>query len=110
MTGSAKKWAWMFALLLTGRLVTSKGQTKALSLSFENVTAQSGIHFRHENAASGEKYLIATMGGGCAWLDSDGEGWRAAFFGRRRPARTCRPLRVPGNPLFRHRRTRPFTE
>lgn len=110
MTGSAKKWAWMFALLLTGRLVTSKGQTKALSLSFENVTAQSGIHFRHENAASGEKYLIETMGGGCAWLDYDGDGWLDAFFVNSSPTPKFRPLRIPRNALFRNNRDGTFTE
>ncbi|MGB6945201.1 MAG: CRTAC1 family protein [Bryobacteraceae bacterium] len=40
-----------------------------------DVTAQSGISFRHNNGAFGAKYLPETLGPGCAFLDYDGDGW-----------------------------------
>ena len=41
---------------------------------FTDVTEQAGIHFKHENGASSEKYLVETMGSGCAFLDYDQDG------------------------------------
>jgi hypothetical protein len=40
-----------------------------------NVTASSGIDFRHNSGAFGAKYLPETLGAGCAFLDYDGDGW-----------------------------------
>ncbi len=43
------------------------------TVEFVDVTRESGIDFVHENAATADKYLIETMGGGAAWLDYDGD-------------------------------------
>jgi len=40
------------------------------------VTAQAGIHFKHNSGAFGKKYLPETMGAGCAFLDYDNDGWQ----------------------------------
>ena len=45
------------------------------AVRFVDVTADAGITFQHDNAASAEKYLIETMGGGAAWLDYDNDGY-----------------------------------
>ena len=47
---------------------------------FTDVTAASGVKFRHENGASGKKYLPETMGSGVAFFDADGDGWQDLFF------------------------------
>ena len=41
---------------------------------FVEITQEAGIHFKHENAAKGEKLLPETMGSGAAFLDYDGDG------------------------------------
>src|SRR5687767_662460 len=43
-------------------------------IPFTDITDSSGITFRHENGAAGEKLLPETMGGGCAFVDFDGDG------------------------------------
>jgi hypothetical protein len=43
-------------------------------LPFTDVTASAGISFVHENGAAGEKLLPETMGGGCGFVDLDGDG------------------------------------
>lgn len=43
-------------------------------VTFVDVTHSAGISFVHDNAASPEKYLIETMGAGCAWIDYDQDG------------------------------------
>ncbi len=44
------------------------------AVKFVDVAQPAGIRFRHDNATSAEKYLIETMGSGCAWIDYDQDG------------------------------------
>ena len=44
------------------------------SLNFVDVAGPAGISFVRDSTTSPEKYLIETMGGGCAWLDYDQDG------------------------------------
>jgi hypothetical protein len=44
--------------------------------TFADVTAQAGIHFRHNSGAYGGKLLPETLGSGCAFLDYDNDGWQ----------------------------------
>ena len=46
----------------------------ASAVTFVDVVHSAGITFRHDNAASPEKYLIETMGSGCGWIDYDQNG------------------------------------
>ena len=46
----------------------------ASPVSFIDVARPAGISFVHDNAASPDKYLIETMGAGCAWIDYDQDG------------------------------------
>ena len=41
-----------------------------------DVTAPSGIKFRHNSGAYGGKLLPETLGAGCAFLDYDCDGWQ----------------------------------
>jgi len=41
-----------------------------------DVTAATGLVFRHNSGAFGEKYLPETLGPGCAFLDYDNDGWQ----------------------------------
>ena len=53
---------------------SEEGARPAAGVLFEDATREAGISFTHENAATPEKYLIETMGGGAAWIDHDGDG------------------------------------
>jgi hypothetical protein len=44
------------------------------AVKFTDIARSAGITFVHDNAASPEKYLIETMGAGCAWIDYDQDG------------------------------------
>src|SRR5215475_6839016 len=68
--------AWQvvaFAGLATAVTAMLGGPTDALP-RFVDVTRQAGIDFRHENAASPQKFMIETMGAGCAWIDYNRDG------------------------------------
>jgi hypothetical protein len=49
-------------------------------IEFTDVTAQAGIHFKHNTGAFGKKYLPETMGSGVCFIDYDNDGWQDVFF------------------------------
>jgi len=51
-------------------------QTSPTKIHFEDITRSAGLHFTHNNAASGKKWLPETMGSGVAFLDYDNDGWQ----------------------------------
>src|SRR4029079_12031631 len=52
----------------------------AFDVTLVDVTASTGIAFKHENSPTTRKYLIETMGGGVGLLDYDNDGWLDVFF------------------------------
>ncbi len=49
------------------------------TITFRDITQKAGIHFTHNNAAFGKKYLPETMGPGVAFIDYDNDGWQDIF-------------------------------
>jgi hypothetical protein len=49
-------------------------------VTFTDITAKAGIHFRHSSGAFGEKYLPETMGSGVCIIDYDNDGWQDILF------------------------------
>jgi len=47
----------------------------AQKVQFRDITAQAGIHFVHNNAAYGKKWLPETLGAGAAFIDYDNDGY-----------------------------------
>lgn len=56
-------------------LVLMAAVSVSAQVTFTDVTAQSGIRFRHNAGKAGKKWLPETMGSGAAFLDADGDGW-----------------------------------
>ena len=54
--------------------VPERPQAEIPTVMFTDITDEAGIDFVHENGAYGDKLLPETMGGGCAFLDFDGDG------------------------------------
>jgi hypothetical protein len=48
---------------------------KGIGFTLTDVTAPSGLQFRHNSGTSGGKLLPETMGSGCAFIDYDADGW-----------------------------------
>ncbi|HXD72722.1 MAG TPA: CRTAC1 family protein [Vicinamibacterales bacterium] len=48
---------------------------RPIGFSLADVTAASGLQFRHNNGGYGGKLLPETMGSGCAFIDYDADGW-----------------------------------
>jgi hypothetical protein len=84
-------------------------QAQAALPTFTDITAATGIAFRHENGAFGKKYLPETMGSGVAVFDADGDGWPDLFFvnGKSWPGQPAKPS-APA--LYRNNHNGTFTD
>ncbi|HEX8475458.1 MAG TPA: CRTAC1 family protein [Pyrinomonadaceae bacterium] len=49
-------------------------------VTFTDITAQSGVTFKHAASPTSQKYLLETMGGGVAMLDYDNDGRLDLYF------------------------------
>jgi len=82
-------------------------ESASLGFRFVDVTAPSGIQFRHNSGAYGGKLLPETLGSGCAFLDYDNDGWQdillvnsADWPGHKRARSTLRLYRSNRNGTF----------
>jgi enediyne biosynthesis protein E4 len=94
--------------LLAAFLVCSVGQLRrtvrvsAAQDIFTDLTPQAGIHWRHFNGESEEKYLIEAMGGGVAFLDFDKDGLEDLFFVTGGETPKSKSVTPPRNALYRN--------
>ena len=61
-------------------MVTLTASRPAHPAFFEDITARSGIRFKHETSRTSRKYLPESMGAGVAMFDYDNDGWLDLFF------------------------------
>lgn len=74
----------------------------SIPITFRDITLSSGITFRHDNAASPEKYLIETMGAGCGWLDYDQNGLLDLYLVNSTATRVYQPNHPLKSALYRN--------
>jgi enediyne biosynthesis protein E4 len=79
-------------------------------VTFVDVINQVGITFRHDNAASPEKYLIETMGSGCGWIDYDQNGLLDLYLVNGAATRAYSPKQPPRSALYRNHGDGTFTD
>jgi hypothetical protein len=68
---------WVIATFLASAMEQVQVSPKKPLLpvvTFTDIAGQAGLNFRHNNAGTSEKYLIETMGAGCAWIDYNNDG------------------------------------
>jgi enediyne biosynthesis protein E4 len=79
-------------------------------VTFTDIARQSGINFQHANAASAEKYLIETMGSGCAWIDYDQNGLLDLYLVNGAATRVYSPKLPLRSALYRSNGNGTFTD
>ena len=65
--------------IMAGLSATGLPPAEDAQVSFQDVTTDVGIRFRHTNGATPEKYLVETMGSGGLFFDYDSDGWVDIF-------------------------------
>jgi len=68
---------WM---VISGLCVCAMAANPAPDVQFTDITQAAKINFKQENSATGNKYLVETMGGGVAVFDYDNDGRLDMFF------------------------------
>ncbi|MDP9338190.1 MAG: CRTAC1 family protein [Acidobacteriota bacterium] len=79
-------------------------------VQFQDVTAKSGIHFRHERAASDQKLYLETMGAGVGWIDYDQDGFLDIVFVNSGFTPAFHPATPPQPALYRNNGDGTFTD
>ena len=100
----------MAGIALTIGAVRSRPASGANSVKFVDVTSRSGIYFIHDNAASDQKYLIETMGAGCAWIDYDQNGLLDLYLVNSAATKAYQPKKPLRSALYRNNGDGTFTD
>jgi enediyne biosynthesis protein E4 len=79
-------------------------------VTFLDVARAAGIRFKHDNAASPEKYLIETMGGGCGWIDYDQNGLLDLYLVNSAATSVYKPAKPLNGVLYRNNGDGTFTD
>jgi enediyne biosynthesis protein E4 len=74
------------------------------SIAFTDISAQSGVDFRHTDGRTGELHFPETIGSGCALFDYDNDGWLDLYLVNAgdAPGREGRDAAAGANRLYRN--------
>ena len=91
-------WATLAGLLLPAS--SARGEQAPIVL--RDVTAETGITFRHTDGGSGQHYIVETVASGMATVDYDGDGRIDVYFLNGAPLKGTRMDSPPKNALYRN--------
>ena len=77
---------------------------------FVDVRQAAGITFRHDAAASEDKYYIETMGSGVGWIDYDQDGLLDLYFVQQGPTKLYKPSQPLRSALYHNNGDGTFTD
>jgi enediyne biosynthesis protein E4 len=77
---------------------------------FTDVTSSAGISFKHTSAARGQKYMVETMGSGCAFLDYNNDGYLDIYLVNGAPLPGFKPQQRVSHALYRNNKDGTFTD
>lgn len=98
-------------LLICAHGLSVTAQQTSGPVTFEEIPAAvSGLSWVHNNAASAEHYLPETIGGGCAFLDYDNDGWMDIYFVNSGPSDFFTPKFPLKNALYHNNHDGTFTD
>ncbi len=81
-------------------LSVRRPQTDEFPIHLRDVTADTGVAFRHTDGSSGRKYIVETVASGLATFDYDGDGLIDIYFLNGRPLPGTQTDEQPKNRLY----------
>ncbi len=105
----------MKSIFLACLLLLISSFSIADSSKFISVTKEAGIHFRHHDGGSGQKYFVAPLGGGAAFLDYNNDGFQDIYLVNSAdlpplPKEQSSTVELPRNALYRNNSDGTFTD
>jgi hypothetical protein len=108
------KWFALFIVLVTPGLLCwfaiASDPEDTVPVRFVDVTADSNIAFKHDNAATAQRYLIETMGSGAGWIDYDNDGYLDLYLVNSAATKAYKPLHPLRSALYRSNGDGTFTD
>ena len=80
------------------------------NIQFVDVTQEAGIHWKHVDGRSGQKYFMETLGSGTAFFDYDADGDPDLYFVNGAPLPGYVSQEIPTNCLYRNNGDGTFTD
>lgn len=99
----------MGAAVAVGPLCGAAART-APAATFVDIARAARIDFRHDNAATSQKYLIETMGSGCGWIDYDQDGLLDLYLVNGAATRAYKPAHPLRSALYHNNGDGTFTD
>ena len=80
------------------------------NIQFVDVTLEAGIHWKHVDGRSGQKYFMETLGSGAAFFDYDADGDPDLYFVNGAPLPGYVSQEIPTNCLYQNNGDGTFTD
>ena len=80
------------------------------NIQFVDVTQEAGIHWKHVDGRSGQKYFMETLGSGAAFFDYDADGDPDLYFVNGAPLPGYVSQEIPANCLYQNNGDGTFTD
>ena len=100
-------------LLLTvvaAQIISIRAVSADTNIQFVDVTQEAGIHWKHVDGRSGQKYFMETLGSGAAFFDYDADGDPDLYFVNGAPLPGYVSQEIPTNCLYRNNGDGTFTD
>jgi hypothetical protein len=95
--------AWLGLLVAAGAGTLLSRALPPAAVSFTDIARTAGITFVHDNAWTPEKYLIESMGAGCAWIDYDQDGFMDLYLVNGAATKIYTPKQPLSSALYRNK-------
>ena len=100
----------LFLIAAILRCTTTLPARADTGIQFVEVTQDAGIHWRHVDGRSGQKYFMETLGSGAAFFDYDADGDADLYFVNGAPLPGYVPEDTPTNCLYENNGDGTFTD
>ena len=98
----------LIAIVTQGILISSISANT--NIHFVDVTQEAGIHYKHVDGRSGQKYFMETLGSGAAFFDYDADGDPDLYFVNGAPLPGYVSQEIPTNCLYQNNGDGTFTD
>ena len=99
---------FLIAIVVQGPLIPPVSADT--NIQFVDVTQEAGIHWKHVDGRSGQKYFMETLGSGAAFFDYDADGDPDLYFVNGAPLPGYVSQEIPTNCLYQNNGDGTFTD
>lgn len=100
----------LLLIIIVAQVIVIRAVSADSNIQFVDVTEEAGIHWKHVDGRSGQKYFMETLGSGAAFFDYDADGDPDLYFVNGAPLPGYVSKETPTNRLYRNNGDGTFTD